>query len=54
MSSGLTVPVHQKERKSGAGFNALGLLDRQGDIENWTYKGLVSASETSPLHTQAR
>ena len=28
----ITVPVHQKERKSGAVFNVLGLLDRQGEL----------------------
>ena len=28
----ITVPVHQKERKSGAVFNVLGLLDRQGGL----------------------
>ena len=49
MSSGLIVPVNQKERKSGAVFNVLGLLDRQGDIENWTYKGLASQRKPALL-----
>ncbi len=28
----ITVPVHEKERKSGAVFNVLGLLDRRGEL----------------------
>ena len=31
----ITVPVHQKERKSGAVFNVLGLLDRQGEVSRY-------------------